>query len=250
MSSLKEKLKKRKKQLKSKKGYPYFTFPEGVHRMRPMPVKNDERLDAEVIMFYVDNKRHISPASFDEPCALYDKMKELESSQDESDKELLEKFSISRRFMVPHLKYLDEKGTKVDKENGVKLACLTGNQLNSLIDLFLDDEQGDFTDPEDGYDIKYERTGRGMVDTAYSLRPCRPSPIPEEYRGKEYDPVAMAKELAIDYETSEELLDSLLGDALDDESEEEETPKRRVKKRVKKSTSGKARKRRKSSNDM
>lgn len=47
--------------------------------------------------------------------------------------------------------------------------------MNDLQKIREDEDWGDFTHPEDGFDIVIERTGTTMHDTEYSVRPARKS---------------------------------------------------------------------------
>jgi hypothetical protein len=76
---------------------------------------------------------------------------------------------------MPFYRYKDEGGKEVDTEIGVKLAMLTSSQYQQLLNFYLEDEKGDFTDPDEGYDIKFIREGKGRMDTTYTVLDCKNS---------------------------------------------------------------------------
>lgn len=212
--AFKEKLQKRKDEV-SKGGsgsYDYFIFKEGTTRLRPLPVGEDVEFGFEVTSFFLgkDIGGIISPVSFGKKCAINEKYESLKNSKSESDQELAGKFKPRRKIMVPHIKKEDDKGLKVDEGAGAKLAMLSGGQYSELLDLFLDDEQGDFTNIDEGYDIKYKRTGKGQFDTEYTLVPCKPSRLPLPYRKQIYNPEKMVRALLPTYEETQEYISKFL----------------------------------------
>lgn len=226
-----ELMKKRREELGKKGGgkLNYFIFKDGTVRMRPLPAPEDEEFALEVTFFYLSKEQGgvISPITFGEPCAIMEAYNELKASEDEDDKALAQKLKPKRRYMMMHIKYLDEKGLKVDEESGAKLALLTSQAYQDLCNLFLDEEQGDFSDPINGYDIKYRRTGSGQFDTEYSLTPCKPSKLPKKYN-KVYDTRAEVEKLIPSYEETEAMVKAFL--KLPDEDEDEPKPKKKKKK--------------------
>ena len=214
---LKERLRKKQEALAKageNKGGSFLFFKPGTIRARPLFVGDDNEFAVEATYFYLgpEIKGVVSPATWGEKCAIMARYKKLKASQDEDDRELAKSFSIKKRYFSPHIKYLDIKGKKVDKEAGVKLACLTNGQYNDLINLFLDDEQGDFTDPKKGYDIKYKRTGTTMTDTEYSLLPCKPTKLPKKYINKIYDPEELLRAVTPTYKETVAFLKQFLNE--------------------------------------
>lgn len=221
--TLKKKLLARRKSLKeSTEGNSmlYFKADETV-RIRPLPVAEDEEFGMEIVYFYPnqDIKGVISPMTFGEPCALYEKYEELKASKDDGDKELAQALKPKRKFVVPVIKYLDAKGKKVDDKTGVRLAQMTVGQYQDLIDLYLDDDNGDFTDPKNGYDLKITRTGSGQFDTEYSTIPGAKSALPSKYN-KVIDIKEMLMKEIPSYEETQEILAKFLG-------EDDEKPKKK-----------------------
>lgn len=232
MSSKKlaEKLRQRQKDIKSRSsGGKFFSIKEGVTRMRPLPVGDDEEFAFETTYFYLgkDIGGVISPVTFGQRCAIMEKYQELSNSKKDSDREFAKRFKPGTKFFSPHIKYKDEDGKEID-ESGAKLLILTGSQYNQLIDFFLDKELGDFTDPVNGYDIKYRRTGKGRNDTEYTLTNCRPTKLSKKYN-KVYNPEEMVKELVPSYKETKELLEKFLS-APEESAAEEEAPRKKKKK--------------------
>lgn len=231
-----EKLKARRKKLEEKGnsgGFDFFFIKEGTIRMRPLPVAEDEEIAMDIITFYLgsDIGRVISPATFGEPCAIMETYQELKDG-DEDDKELASKFKPQTRYVQPHIRFKDLKGKEVDDEQGAKLLLLTSGQYQDNIDLFLDEENGDFTDPKEGYDLKYKRTGTGQFDTEYSVLPCRPTKLPKKYN-KIYNIEEMVRAIMPTYDKTQEFIDKFLGVSSGDE---EEAPKKKKKKVTSKDT--------------
>lgn len=234
--ALKDRLKKRRDELAkgAKGGYKFFIFKEGTHRMRPLPVGEEREFAVEAIYFYLSKELGgiVSPATFNEPCAIMEAYQKLKSSENDDDRELAKTIAPKKRFFVPHIKYLDEKGTKVDHDAGIKLAILTNGQYQDLIDLYLDtDEAGDFTNPKDGYDIKYGRTGSGQFDTEYTVRACKSTPLDKKYAKQVYDPETMLKALIPTYEETQEIVTKIIGSTLEDSPVEK--PLKKKKKKIK-----------------
>lgn len=229
--SLLKNLKKRRKELENSggRGYKYFIFKEETVRMRPLFTGEDQDWAIEATFFYLGKKLggYISPATFGEKCPIMKLYEKLSGSDSDEDKEFAKTFRPKKRYFVPHIKFKDLKGEEIDKEQGAKLALLTNDQYKNLLDLFLDPEQGDFTDPNTGYDIKYKRTGKGQFDTEYSLLPCKPSKAPKEFRGP-YDVEKMMREIIPTYEAAKEIKEKFLNGG--DEEDEDEKPKKKSKK--------------------
>jgi len=180
-------------------------------RIRVLPVDEDKEFGQEVVHFFLGQeiKGVVSPMTFGEPCAIYEKYEELKNGDDD-DKALAAKLKPKRKFVVPAIKYEDKMGKKVDEKIGAKLAQLTVGQYQDLIDLYLDEENGDFTNPKSGYDVKITRTGSGMMDTEYSMLAGKSSPLSPKYN-KIYDLEAMVRKEIPTYEETQEILNRFLG---------------------------------------
>jgi hypothetical protein len=232
--SLRARLKKQKRELKNRsQGAQFFTIKdEGTVRMRPLPCGEEEEWGMEITFFYLSKEAgggFVSPMTFGEPCPLMKLYNELSKSKKASDKELAKRIKPQKKFMVPHIRYKDEKGKKVDYEAGVKLLILSGGQYQKLIDLFLDEDNGDFTDPKTGYDIKYTREGKGKMDTRYDLMPGKPSPLDKKFN-KIYDVKAMVRAVIPSKDEIKDRIEKFLSLPSEDDSSEEKTPKKKKRK--------------------
>lgn len=174
--STRERMLARKKALESKGNGGGMIYPkEGTLRVRLMNQGPDKELGLEVIQFYLGPKEGgvISPATFDEPCPFMEKYQELKGSKDEVDQELAKKLAPRRRYIIGGTCYKDEKGKEVDPERICKPILVPRSVYQDIIDLYLDeDDWGDMTDPDEGYDIKITRSGSGKMDTTYSVTAC------------------------------------------------------------------------------
>lgn len=237
--SLKQRMKEKKEELKRKGNSSNILRikEEGTIRVRVLPTGEDNEFVKEVLQFWLgkDVGSSISPASFGEPCALLEKYHELKESDDEADKDLAKKLMPKKRFLMPVLVYSDDKGKKVNDQDSGKLLQITNGLYGEIIDFYLDeDEWGDMTDPRKGYDLKITREGKGMMDTTYSVMPCKNSAMPKEWR-KEVNLDDLVKEEADTYEQTEEKLSKFLGAAFDTEDDEaDEKPKRKKKSKKRK----------------
>ena len=180
-------------------------------RIRVLPVEEDKEFGQEIVHFFLGKeiKGVLSPMTFGEPCAIYEKYEELKNGDDD-DKALAAKLKPKRKFVVPAIKYDDKLGKKVDEKTGVKLAQLTVGQYQDMIDLYLDEENGDFTSPTNGYDLKITRTGSGVTDTEYSMLAGIKSKLNPKYN-KIYDLEAIVRKEIPTYEETQEVLNRFLG---------------------------------------
>lgn len=170
-----ERMLQRKRDFESKKSTGIEFVKEGTMRVRLVSQGPDDELGLEVIQFYLgkDMGGVISPATFDEPCPFMEKYKELKESDDEDDQRLAGLLVPRRRYIICGTIYKDEKGKEIDTEKICKPILVPRSVYQDIIDLYLDeDDWGDMTDPEDGYDIKITRSGSGKNDTTYSVTAC------------------------------------------------------------------------------
>lgn len=235
-----EKMLARKKKLAEKGSGNGFVFPgNGTTRIRIVSAGPNEELGVEVIRFYLKDHSIISPASFDEPCPVMDKYKELKDSKDEDDKKLAKKLVPSRRYVIAGLVYKDEKGKEFDYDSKPRLVMIPSSVYQDIIELYLDeDEAGDMTDPKNGYDIKIDRSGSGKFDTSYSVRNCKPTKVDKELL-KPVDLIGMVKSQIKPYEEIEEELNKFLNNSPDDyDDEDEEEPRKKKKDKKKKKHHG------------
>ena len=227
--SVRERLQQQREDLKKSGGgdFNYFIFKEGTARHRiPLCGPKGEEADfaKEIVYFYLgqDIKGVVSPATFGEKCAIQEAYDELHKSDDEADKELAQKFAPRRRFLAPMIKY---DGKEVD-DIGMKLGLLTSGQYQTLIDLWLDEEDwGDFTQPDTGYDLKFGRTGSGKLDTVYTVTACPKSKTPKAYAKEVVDVEEMVREIIPSYEETQDLIKQYLKMDLDEDKPKKEKKK-------------------------
>lgn len=231
--STRERMLQRKKKLEERSnGGGGLIFPKkGTLRVRLMDQGDDKELGLEVIQFYLgkDKGGIISPATFDEPCPFMEKYQELKGSDDEDDQELAKKLVPRRRYIVGGTCYKDEKGKEVDTDRVCKPILIPRSVYQGIIDLYLDeDDWGDMTDSEEGYDIKITRAGEGLMDTTYTVNPCPGrKPLDPKYR-KEMDLEEIIRGQMKSYDELEEMLNEFMGSSFNDDDEEDEKPKKKT----------------------
>lgn len=222
-TSKRDKLKKRREKIASNnsKSDMFFLGKPGTYRMRSVPVEEDMENAVEVIQFYLgpDIKGVISPASLGMPCALEEHYQALKESEDEDDHETAGNMRRRFRYVMPHYRYKDDKGSQPDYEAGVRMLLLTGGLYQDWLDYYLEDEIGDPSDPINGFDIKYKREGSGQFDTSYSLLNCKPSRCDKKFRGP-YNPEEILKKVLPSYDQTVSFLERFLGASVDDDDEE------------------------------
>ena len=225
-----ERMLERKRQMAERASGGSIIFPkEGTMRVRLVSQGPDKELGLEIIQFYSQKTGGIiSPATFNEPCPFMEKFQELRKSSDEEDQELAKKLTPRRRFLVAGTLYKDEKGKEIDTENVGKPILIPRSVYQDIIDLYLDeDDWGDMTDPEDGYDIKITRSGKGKTDTSYSVSPCPKGKNPNPKYIKEVDLEEVIKASLPSYDELEGKLSEFLNGA--DLDSEEPAPKKKRK---------------------
>lgn len=233
MASLKERLAKKRKQLESSGGsYKFFRIVEGTTRMRIVPTGEEKDWALEATVFYLGKELGyvVSPLTFGGKCAIMNAYTQLSESKSEKDRKFAKTFKPSKRFFSPAYKYKDEKGKEVDIESGIKPLMMTGGQYQDCIDMFLDEEDaGDFTNTEDGYDLKFGRTGKTQTDTEYTVRQCKASPTYKKFR-KEIDLEEMIKGITPSYKETKELIERFLNIG-PEEDDDDDAPNKKKKKK-------------------
>lgn len=225
--SLKERLEKKRQEIQERAssgtGNLIFIKP-GTYRVRVLPVGEDEEFAYEITHMYLgpEIKGVISPSSVGDDCPMVDKYQELKAEGDSSNTAVLKALKGKSRFLLPVMVYKDERGKEVDEENSGKLMIITPGLYGQMIDFFLDPDLGDFTDPDEGYDLKIKRTGSGMTDTEYSVSAMRPSKIPAKW-DKPTDLTGLVRSAILPFEEVEDKLAEYLVTAMDEEPEEETT---------------------------
>ena len=94
MASLKERLAKKREDLKRSGPGKFLTCKEGVTRFRILPVGEEKEFALEAVYFYLglkDNMGVISPKTIDKKCALHIGYEEMATSKDPSDREFAKK---------------------------------------------------------------------------------------------------------------------------------------------------------------
>jgi len=215
--------------------FKYFLIKDGTTRFRMPRVPGDEEFCVEVMFFFLGKGigGYISPKSFGEPCPIDELYQKLKKSSSEDDRNLSEKLKPKRRYMGPFIQFNDEKGKEPNHELGVKLALLPGSIYQDMCDIYLDDEKGDFTDPKEGFDLKFKRSGKGQFDTSYTCLDCKPTHLPKEYRKEVFSPEEMVRALVPTYEEAEEQLEKFLNGSSDSGSGSEDKPEKKKKKKKK-----------------
>ena len=245
MGSFAEKLAKKRKELadrSSGKGGKLIFMKEGTYRVRILNPGKDKDFILEVPYFYPskDMGGFISPSAFGLPCPWKEKYDELNGKgASQSDKEMAKKMGLKKKPVAPVILYKDDRGKEIDEEKSGRLILLTNGLHQQIIDHFLDPEWGDFTDPDEGYDFKITRTGKGQFDTEYSLSPCKNTKISDKKFRKQVDLEEIVKANLESYDELETKLAEFMASASpeDDDSHSEERPKKSSKFKKKKATS-------------
>lgn len=230
-----EKMLERKKKLTEKTSKGSLIFPkEGTMRVRLLSQGPDKELGVEVIQFYSQKTGGIiSPASFGDPCPFMEKFKELKNSSNEDDQELAKLLTPRRRYVIGGTIYKDEKGKEIDEDRIGKPILIPSSVYQDIIDLYLDeDDWGDMTDPDSGYDIKITRSGKGKMDTTYSVTACPKGKNPKSKFLPTLDLEEILKNEIPSYDELEEKLNDFLNGS-DEEPEDEDAEERPKKKKVK-----------------
>lgn len=230
---LKKKLAKRSEELKKKtggSGLPFFTFKEGTTRIRILYVGEDNEPGLEIKQSYFGPELGgmLLPSTFGLKCAITRTHDKYKASKDESERGIADKFKPKSKFVVLAIRYKDEKGLELDEQAGMKPALLSSGQYQEILDLFVDDEAGDMTDPITGYDIKIKRTGKGQMDTKYSMVACKPTKCPKQFRGP-WDLEEEIKKILPSYEETKDVITKYLAGVSTGEDEEDEAPKKKKK---------------------
>ena len=226
----------RKKALSEKSSGGGFIFPKnGVTRLRILSPGPDKEIGMEIIRFYFNGHSVYSPATFDEPCPIMEKYQELKNSKDEDDKKLAKSLVPSRRYVIGALIFKDEKGKELDYNGKGRGVMIPASVYQDIIEYYLDeDEAGDMTDPDNGYDIKIERSGSGQFDTSYSVRNCKPTKLDKKLL-KDIDLEDIVRKEIKSYDELERELDDFLNNSDD---EDDEPKKKKKKSKSKKSKHG------------
>lgn len=240
--SLKERLANQRKALADRSaGGNFMTIKEGTTRIRHLPAPPEKEFVIEAVYFYLGDKIKgvVSPRTIGKKCAIMEAYELLSKSKKAEEREWATKFKPSKKFFSPAIKYKDEDGKEVDMETGVKMLQLTPGLYQDILDLYLDEkEAGDFTDPVNGYDIKYKRTGKGKQDTEYNIIKCKETKLDVKFTKQfkadpnAYDPEVLIKGMIPTYEETKAKIEEFL--SLPPEEDVQDAPEKTVKKKKKK----------------
>lgn len=240
--SLMDRLKEKQEQMKKGNGdYETYIVPKDTTlRVRVLPFDQEEgdfSIEATTFFLGKDLGTIISPITVGNDCPIYEMYKKLKDSKDSEDKDLADKLKPKKRYYAPIIKFKDVKdpAAGVD-EKGVKLLAMPQTVCQQMLDYFLEPEQGDFTDPITGYDLKVKRTGSGQMDTEYTVVPCKPTKLPKAYN-KQYSAEEMLKEIIKPYEELEVILSKYLKLSDSDEEGDEKPAKKKSSLKKKKTKS-------------
>ena len=238
--SLKERIKERREKMNKGDNDFHFIFLKDKDevRIRLAVVEEESDFIAEVQQFYLgaELKGVLSPASFGRSCALMEYYDKLKASKDTADKKMLESFYPRTKGVIKTaVVYKDSKGKEIDTDRSGRFMIIANGIKKNIYDYYLDEEWGDMTSAEDGYDLKLGRTGSGLNDTEYSCNPCKPTECPDGYD----DVIDLEEEILKimpTYEETHDILVKYLGgepdsDDDDDEEEEERPRKKRIKRK-------------------
>lgn len=223
--------------LKTRKGGGYNTFVimEGKTRFRILFCGDDEDWAMEVTAFFLSKEIGlvISPKTFGEKCAIYEGYEEMKNSKSEDDRKFASTFKPSTKWLAPAVRYKDEDGKELDSEAGMKPLVMAKSAYEDALDLWLDKENGDFTHPLEGYDLKFTRTGKGKNDTKYGAIACKPTKAPKGFRG----PVNLeevVRSIMPTYKETKALLEKFLNITPEDDEDEPKSKKDKGEKKKKK----------------
>lgn len=245
--SLKEKLKRKQEELKSRgqSGSIFYQKPDTTIRIRILNMGEEEEFIKEVTQYYLGSeiKGVISPSTFGEPCAIAEAYEELKNSDDDSDRDIANKFPPRKRYLAFCAFYKDLKGEDLDTESSPRFILLSSGIYQDILELYLDDDEwGDMTHPEEGYDLKIKRVGSGKMDTEYTVNPCRHTPAPKGFT-KVYNLDEEVSKIIPSYEETKRNIEQFLGVSSTDEDDDDEPKakstresKKPVKKVLKKKT--------------
>lgn len=206
---LRKKLEKKKEQLKGNGGLGYMTFKEGTTPIRVLSLGTDEDFGIEATRFYASKELGgiISSCTFGDESPLLEKYKEVKNSDNDEDAELAENLKPKKAIFIVVLK-INEKG---QPEGEPQLALISKGVYEELIDLMLDEDNGDFTDPKTGYIVKIKRTGQGQFDTEYKVLTGKPLKVEKKYAAPQ-DGESMVRKVCATVEEEEDYLAAFLGD--------------------------------------
>jgi len=228
---------------------------EGTLRVRILPIDEEDGdfiKDAEYFFLGKDVGGFISPSVFGDEDPMVNIYNALKASSDEDNQELAKEVSPKKKGLIFVISFKDDRGKELDKDNSERWVLLTNGLQQEIIDYYLDEEWGDMTDPDGGYDIKLKREGKGKMDTTYSCAPAKNTELHKDFYDNEYDLDEELKKVVPTYEeilekvetrfgmTYEEMMEAIEEGSVGsgkkissdlDEDDEDDRPKKKLKKK-------------------
>lgn len=150
----------------------FFKPKEGKNTVRILPPWSKEGVwYKETVMHYGfkteggKEKGFACLKMFDKDCPICDKVESLKQEGAEG-KELADRIRPRMKYYANVLDY---------KTGKVMIWGFSAKTLGTLLSYSADQDYGDISHPEKGFDVIIERTGTGKNDTRYDIR-CRPKP--------------------------------------------------------------------------
>lgn len=159
----------------------YFVPKEGLNRVRIMPSWRGVGED-----FYValPEHRNIGPDKkgfavclqyWGDPCPICDAIERLSKSESARDQN-------AASDMMPRGQYMVNVGVPNEPDGLIKPWKVSNAFFLELLGFFTDGEYGDFTDPKEGFDLLFTRTGQGLK-TRYTNKHLARKSTPVKIRG-------------------------------------------------------------------
>lgn len=158
-------------------GADFLKFAVGRTTVRFLPPKLGQRSPFKVVyQHFVKLPGITNPAVFacprmtrKEPCPACVRADELKATGNPADMDLAKELFPSRRVFANVI-------NRAQPEDGPKIAGFGKMVHEQLLAIRADEDSGgDYTHPEEGFDIIVERTGQGKNDTKYTVRAARQS---------------------------------------------------------------------------
>lgn len=159
------KLKETKEKLNKSGGRSEYWKPEdGKNTIRVLPAKSGDEFFVEVHTHYkigFDEKSVICKKTHEKECPICKELDKL-SKGSKKDAELAKDMRAKKAYYLQIVTH--------DEPDKVKLYPAPKTVFEKIIDILLDPDYGDITDPEEGREITIERSGKGLK-TKYTVLP-------------------------------------------------------------------------------
>ena len=156
-----------------------FWRPEvGSHLVRLLPFKDNDGQPFKERYFYYDigsGPGILAPSKFGKPDPIHEFIQKLEQDRNKNSWELIKKLRPKMRAYAPVL-------VRGEEDKGPKLWAFGKKVYQDLLNVFVDSDYGDITNPTEGFDLKVtvvHAQGRMFPDTSVQPKP-RPSPLHED----------------------------------------------------------------------